>query len=141
RGFFVFTMYTLLFTVLFCGLAYSLAFYKGAIEKARAEQELTLARRIQRSFLLTQFPAMARLEVYAANVSSKQVSGDFYDVLPAGERAFLLAIADVAGKGVPAALLTSMLQASLRTQAMTRTSVADILTTINQLVYRSTSVH
>jgi sigma-B regulation protein RsbU (phosphoserine phosphatase) len=141
RGFFIFTMYTLLFTLLFCGLAYSMAFYKGAIEKARAEQELNLARRIQRSFLLTQFPEMARLEVHAANISSKEVSGDFYDVLPAGERAFLLAIADVAGKGVPAALLTSMLQASLRTQAMTRTSVGEILATINHLVYRSTSVH
>jgi hypothetical protein len=43
RGFFVFTMYTLLFTVLFCGLAYSMAFYKGAIEKARAEQDLNSA--------------------------------------------------------------------------------------------------
>jgi sigma-B regulation protein RsbU (phosphoserine phosphatase) len=84
---------------------------------------------------------MPRLEVHAVNVSSKEVSGDFYDVVPAGERAFLLAIADVAGKGVPAALLSSMLQASLRTQAHTHASVATILENINSLVYRSTAVN
>jgi sigma-B regulation protein RsbU (phosphoserine phosphatase) len=54
---------------------------------------------------------------------------------------FLLAIADVAGKGVPAALLSSMLQASLRTQAHQVPSAAAILGNINTLVYRSTSVH
>jgi len=133
-------MFTLIFTVLFGGLTYAIRFYRQSIEKARAEQELHLARRIQRSFLLSQFPEMPRLEVHAVNVSSKQVSGDFYDVVPAGERAFLLAIADVAGKGVPAALLSSMLQASLRTQANSTASVAAILRNINSLVYRSTAV-
>src|SRR2546428_674202 len=84
---------------------------------------------------------LPRLEDHAITVSSKQVSGDFYDVVPAGPDAFLLAIADVAGKGVPAALLSSMLQASLRTQAGAIPSVAAILKNINTLVYRSTAVH
>src|SRR5207247_1772672 len=52
----------------------------------------------------------------------------------------LLAIADVAGKGVPAALLSSMLQASLRTQAHDGHAVSDMLRKINALVYRSTTV-
>ena len=68
------------------------------------------------------------------------MSGDFYDVVVAGEDSYLLAIADVAGKGVPAALLSSMLQASLRTQAMTSSGVGDVLSNINTLVYRSTAV-
>jgi serine phosphatase RsbU (regulator of sigma subunit) len=133
-------MFALLFTALFTGLAYASHFYRQALERARADQELNMARRIQRSFLLSQFPAMPRLEVHAVNVSSKEVSGDFYDVVPAGGDAFLIAIADVAGKGVPAALLSSMLQASLRTQANTVPSVAAILRNINTLVYRSTAV-
>ena len=134
-------MFTVIFTALFMGIFSSLAFYRRSIEHAKSEQELHLARRIQRSFLLSQFPEMPRLEVHAVNVSSKQVSGDFYDVVPAGENAFLIAIADVAGKGVPAALLSSMLQASLRTQAASQPSVAAILASINTLVYRSTAVH
>jgi sigma-B regulation protein RsbU (phosphoserine phosphatase) len=68
------------------------------------------------------------------NVSSKEVSGDFYDVVPVGETGFLLCIADVSGKGVPAALLGSMLQASLRTQAPARADVGTIVTAINRLV-------
>jgi serine phosphatase RsbU (regulator of sigma subunit) len=134
-------MFALLFSSLGVGIAYAIVFYRQSLERARAEQELHMARRIQRSFLLSQFPEMPRLDVHALNVSSRQVSGDFYDVVPAGENAFLLAIADVAGKGVPAALMTSMLQASLRTQANTVGSTAEILRNINALVYRSTSVH
>lgn len=132
-------MFSLLFTVLGTSLAYAIRSYRQAIERARAEQEMAMARRIQRGFLLSQFPAMPRLEVHALNVSSREVSGDFYDVVPAGDDAFLLAIADVAGKGVPAALLSSMLQASLRTQANTVRSTAQIVGTINVMIERSTA--
>ena len=126
--------FTLLFSALFVGLSYAYHFYKDSLARARAEEELSLARRIQRSFLLSQFPARPGVEVHALNVSSKQVSGDFYDVVPAGERAFLLCVADVSGKGVPAALLGSMLQASLRTQAPIATSVGAMVTNVNRLL-------
>jgi len=133
-------MFTLLFTALFMGVGTATVYYRKSLERIKAEEELNLARRIQRSFLISQFPDMPRLEVHAVNVSSKQVSGDFYDVVPAGANALLLAIADVAGKAVPAALLSSMLQASLRTQARAIPSVASILDNINALVYRGTAV-
>jgi hypothetical protein len=141
RAILLLAMFTLIFCSLIMGLVSAVTFYREAIDKTKAEEELHLARRIQRSFLLTSFPRRPRFEVHAVNLSSKQVSGDFYDVVPAGDRACLLAIADVAGKGVPAALLSSMLQASLRTQALREPSVAAILENINTLVYRSTSVH
>jgi len=132
-------MFGLIFSVLVTAIVYSLIFYRQALERARSDQELNMARRIQRGFLLSQFPAMPRLEVHAINVSSREVSGDFYDVVPAGDGSFLLAIADVSGKGVPAALLSSMLQASLRTQATSVTSVAEILRNVNRLVNGSAS--
>jgi sigma-B regulation protein RsbU (phosphoserine phosphatase) len=134
-------MFSLIFAALFMGIVFARIYFVRALDRARADEELNLARRIQRSFLISQFPLMPRLEVHAINVSSRQVSGDFYDVVAAGENAFLIAIADVAGKGVPAALMSSMLQASLRTQAGNETSVAAILRNINSLVYRSTAVH
>jgi sigma-B regulation protein RsbU (phosphoserine phosphatase) len=139
RNLVVALMFNVIFTALFIGIASAISFYKDSLERAKSEQELSLARRIQRSFLLSSFPSMPKLEVHAENISSKQVSGDFYDVVPAGGDAFLVAIADVAGKGVPAALLSSMLQASLRTQAPTTRSTAEILRNINALVYRSTA--
>jgi sigma-B regulation protein RsbU (phosphoserine phosphatase) len=82
---------------------------------------------------------MERLDVHAVNTPSRQVGGDYYDVVSPAGGGRLVAIADVSGKGVPAALLTSMLQASLRTQAENTVSVGEILTGINALVYRSTS--
>lgn len=110
-------------------------------QAARLEEELRLAQQIQRSFLMTEFPPLPQFDVHAVALPSKQVGGDFYDLVPTGDGGFVFAIADVAGKGVPAALLSSMLQASLRTQAASITSVAEILRNINALVYRGTQIH
>jgi sigma-B regulation protein RsbU (phosphoserine phosphatase) len=111
------------------------------VQVVRIEEELRLARQIQRSFLHTEFPSIPRFDVHALNIPSKEVGGDFYDLVPGHDGVFLFAIADVAGKGVPAALLSSMLQASLRTQAGSIVSVGEILRNINSLVYRATAVH
>ena len=127
-------MFAVLFCALFMGIGMAMSFYRESLESAKAEQELHLARRIQRSFLLSNFPQRPRLEIHAVNLSSRQVSGDFYDVVPVGDDGVLIAIADVSGKGVPAALLSSMLQASVRTQAAAGPSVAAMIEKINTLV-------
>jgi serine phosphatase RsbU (regulator of sigma subunit) len=112
---------------------------RDRVSVARFEEELNLARQIQRTSLLSVFPELQGLEVHAVFRPSKHVGGDFYDVVDAGDGTFLIAIADVSGKGVPAALLSSMLQASLRTQAATA-GLGDILRSINTLLYRSSSI-
>lgn len=132
-------VYCLLFGTLMMGVSLALAYHKESVERAGSERELQLARRIQRSFLLSEFPRRSRIEVHAVNVSSKEVSGDFYDVVPAGDEDVLLAIADVSGKGVPAALLSSMLQASVRTQAGVVGSPAAMLRAINTLACQRVS--
>jgi len=132
-------VWSLLFGVMFVGVALSVRFYKKAMERAGSERELQLARRIQRSFLLSEFPRRPRIEVHAENISSREVSGDFYDVVTPNDSEILLAIADVSGKGVPAALLSSMLQASLRTQAGAVASPAAIMRTMNSLACQRTS--
>ncbi len=108
---------------------------------ARVEQELALAQRIQRASLLSEFPTLPRCEVHAFYIPSKEVGGDFYDVVGTGDGAHLVAIADVSGKGVPAALLSAMLQASLRTQATSVRAPAEILHNINTLLYHSTDLN
>lgn len=114
---------------------------RDRVQVARLEEELRLARQIQRSFLVSEFPEASRFEVHALNISSKEVGGDLYDLVTTADGGLVLAVADVAGKGVPAALLSSMLQASLRTQAASIASVSEILRNINALVYRGTAVH
>jgi hypothetical protein len=132
-------LWSLMFGVMFVGLGLTVRFYRKAVERAGSDRELALARRIQRSFLLSEFPRRQRLECHAVNLSSKEVSGDFYDVVTPNDEEILLAIADVSGKGVPAALLSSMLQASLRTQAGAVSSPASMMTTMNSLACQRTS--
>ncbi|MFN8588822.1 MAG: PP2C family protein-serine/threonine phosphatase [Candidatus Eisenbacteria bacterium] len=133
RGVLLILVYSLLFGALFLGTSLAINYHRAAMERAGSERELQLARRIQRSFLLSQFPARPRVEVFATNLSSREASGDFYDVVAPDDDRLLLAVADVSGKGVPAALLASMLQASLRTQADGRLSPAGMMTTFNRL--------
>ena len=113
---------------------------RDRVAVARFEEEMNLARQIQRASLLSVFPELPGLEVHAVSQPSKHVGGDFYDVVDAGDGTFLIAIADVSGKGVPAALLSSMLQASLRTQATSSMGLGDILRSINTLLFRSSSI-
>ncbi len=139
RGIVLSLTYSLLFGTGFMAIALAINFYRRAMEHAGSERELQLARRIQRSFLLSEFPRRSRVEVHAVNVSSKQVSGDVYDVIAPNDAEILLAIADVSGKGVPAAILSSMLQASLRTQAGAVASPAAMMSTINALACQRAS--
>jgi serine phosphatase RsbU (regulator of sigma subunit) len=114
---------------------------RDRVQVARLEEELSLARDIQQKSLLSHFPPMPRCEVHALYVPSRHVGGDFYDVVEADDGSYLVAIADVSGKGMPAALLSAMLQASLRTQAGTVRRLSDILCNINSLLYQRTESH
>lgn len=108
---------------------------------ARLEEELALAQKIQQTFLQNEIPALPRCEVHAVNLPSRQVGGDYYDIVMCEDGSFFVAIADVAGKGVPAALKSSMLQAGLRALSRREHSVAAVLHGLNALIYRSSAVH
>ncbi|PSQ93452.1 MAG: protein serine phosphatase [Bacteroidetes bacterium SW_4_67_19] len=88
------------------------------IEKERLEQEIALARQAQQRLLPQQLPAANGVELAARTVPSREVGGDYYDVLSLPGRAddeserLLLAIADVTGKGVAASLLMANVQAA-----------------------------
>lgn len=107
--------------------------YTESVRRAALEEELTLARQIQRGYLPRSFPRWDNLEVFGLNQSSKQVGGDYFDVMDV-DGGVLAAVADVSGKGVPAALVMSMMQASLRTQAGEKRAVTDMLERINRLM-------
>lgn len=82
-------------------------------ERQRLEQELTIARQIQQALLphgLKDFPHLA---VTGVHYPCHEVGGDYFDVFPVGENRVAFLIADVSGKGLGAALLTTMLQGAL----------------------------
>jgi phosphoserine phosphatase RsbU/P len=100
------------------------------------KRDLEIARDIQQWLLPAKPPQVRGLEIAFAARPANTVAGDFYDVFarPAtnsGEPHFLLAVADVAGKSIPAALLMATFQASLKTLSETSCSLADLVKGMN----------
>ncbi len=112
--------------------------YRDSLTKRLLEEELAVARRIQRQFTPTRLPNTPRFGISAHAAPSKQVGGDYFDMLDLGAGSYLVAIADVAGKGVPAALLASMVQAAIRTQAPDGKPLGVMMGRLNRLVHEAT---
>jgi phosphoserine phosphatase RsbU/P len=88
--------------------------HAGAVRLEIQEEELQRAREIQESLLPKEIPQLSGFEITTAWQPARAVGGDYFDVLKLGDNRLALCIADVSGKGVPAALLMANLQASLR---------------------------
>jgi len=82
-------------------------------ERQRLEQEIDIARGIQQALLPRNFPDHPHFAVTGVNFPCLSVGGDYFDVFPLGEGRTAFLIADVSGKGLGAALLTTMLQGAL----------------------------
>jgi phosphoserine phosphatase RsbU/P len=110
--------------------------HKEALEKERIERELELAATIQRQILPRDLPSVAGVTIAARNVPTRQVGGDYFDVFPlsGGRLAFL--VADVSGKGVPAALLVSTVHAAVHLQIDEARTISDLVKRIDRHLQR-----
>ena len=112
--------------------------FEDSLERKRLEEELELARKIQMGLLPKDFPKLNNFEVYGLNISSKQVGGDYFDVLKINETQYIIAIADVSGKGVPASLLMSNVQASLLALSTEVSDFSKLVYKVNNIIYANT---
>ena len=112
--------------------------FKEAIEKQRLEDELAIARDIQKGLLPNVLPSMPGLDIAATNISSTVVGGDYYDVIPVPDGRHVIAIGDVSGKGYPAALLMANLQATIRALVPTGLGLAELTARVNDLMCDNT---
>ena len=103
----------------------------------RQERDIEEALRIQRGLLPLEVPQAAGYEIGATWRPARVVGGDYYDVLPLDEKTLAVCIADVAGKGLPAALLMSNLQAAVRGLAANAITPERLCTQINDLMCRN----
>lgn len=106
-------------------------------ERARLESELDVARRIQARLLPSHPPDVAGLEIAGHTESAREIGGDYYDHIPVGGDRVLMVIADVSGKGVPAALLMSAFRASLMSQDAAVTDPSGVASRLNNFLHRS----
>ncbi len=112
--------------------------FEETLEKQRLEEELKIAREIQQGLLPKNLPVVQNYQFAARTISSKQVGGDYYDFVKLDNDRYLLVIADVSGKGTPAAMLMSNLQATIRAIAPLEIAIEDATARVNNLIYDNT---
>ena len=110
--------------------------HKIELEKQRIEQELESARFIQQSFMPDALPnsKSKAFSIDAKSIAAASVGGDFYDFVEFENNKFGVAVGDVTGKGVPAALYMARLVSDLRQQTQSYKSPAEIINSLNNML-------
>ena len=112
-----------------------------ALANDRLKRELETARAIQVRLLPTSEPVVTGFQVVGASIPSREIGGDYFDFLAQADDEIGIAIGDVSGKGMPAALLMSNLQASLHGQVLHPGTVSGVVERVNDLMVKSTDPH
>ncbi|MCP5062737.1 MAG: PP2C family protein-serine/threonine phosphatase [Ignavibacteriae bacterium] len=111
--------------------------HQEALEKETIEKELAVAGDIQKKILPESLPTIEGYDLAGFNVPSKEVGGDYYNVIKLKDGRYALIIADVAGKGVPAALLVSTLDAALHAFLGMQIPLDEMAKKINTIIFKS----
>jgi phosphoserine phosphatase RsbU/P len=127
-----------------CAEQFALTVENGRLNERVLEQEsvrrdIALATEVQRRLLPDSSPQTAATSLGAFTLAARNVGGDYYDFLPMGEHSIGIALADVAGKGIAAALIMAVVQASLRIIASeNNVSLPELAAKMNRFLHRST---
>lgn len=111
-------------------------------ERERIGAELNVAKQIQASMLPSIFPAFpdrSEFDIFATMNPAKEVGGDFYDFFMVDESHLAIVIADVSGKGVPAALFMVIAKTLLKDHTDSSSDLGDVFTTVNQMLCEANS--
>jgi serine phosphatase RsbU (regulator of sigma subunit) len=107
---------------------------KTLAESKKREQELALAQETQESLLPHSLPCFASYRIHAFNNPTRYVGGDFYDFMQLISGEWMGVLADVSGKGMPAALLSSMVLGALNMEFRAGTEAPEVLNRVNRLL-------
>jgi len=108
------------------------------LQQEAFRKELEIASDVQQFLFPEKLPQTERLKVEASYLPHDMIGGDYYDYIPINKNQFLLCVADVSGKGIPAALMMSNFQASLRTLLRQTPNLRDIVEALNYQVLENT---
>lgn len=107
------------------------------LEEEAIRKELEIAKNVQSFLFPADLPDGVRLKVEASYLPHHTVGGDYYDYIPINKNQFLVCIADVSGKGIPAALMMSNFQASLHTMLRHTSNLTEIVEALNYQIHES----
>jgi sigma-B regulation protein RsbU (phosphoserine phosphatase) len=113
--------------------------HEEAVQRERIRRDLELATRVQNSFLPSSLPRVPGYEFYARYQPAQAVGGDYYDFIPLPQGRWAVAVGDVAGKGVSAALLMAKLSSDTRFCFLSEPDPAQALGKLNSQLFPFTS--
>lgn len=108
------------------------------LEQEALRKELEIASDVQQFLFPERLPNTDKLKIEASYLPHDRIGGDYYDYIPINKNQFLICVADVSGKGIPAALMMSNFQASLRTLVRLTPNLTDIIEALNFQVLENT---
>ena len=109
------------------------------VEQEKLQRDLALAAEVQRRLLPERPPELSMATLAAVSLPARSVGGDYFDFIDVGDKRIGIALADVSGKGVAAALIMSSVQASLRILSSdTDISLPQLVTKMNRFLHNST---
>jgi serine phosphatase RsbU (regulator of sigma subunit)/pSer/pThr/pTyr-binding forkhead associated (FHA) protein len=114
-------------------------FHEDQVAQERQKRDLELAYQVQLSFLPQQLPEVPGYEFFAHYEPALEVGGDYYGFVPLGGDRLAITVGDVAGKGIPAALLMAKLSSDARFCLLTTPDASRAVTGLNNLLYTHTS--
>jgi sigma-B regulation protein RsbU (phosphoserine phosphatase) len=109
--------------------------YRQLTEKKQLDRDIEVAREIQRILLPSAAPQIRGFHCAAVNIPAQQVSGDYFDFIQIDPQRWGVAVADVSGKGIPAAIIMAMCRSVLRSKAPGNASPAQVLREVNRQLY------
>jgi sigma-B regulation protein RsbU (phosphoserine phosphatase) len=111
-------------------------------KRQRLENEISIAREVQNQLFPQKLPVVPGVEMEAICKAARSVSGDYYDFIQLSPTHLVIAVADISGKGISAALLMASLQAALRSQMLAEgsesMSTAELVSRLNKHLVRNT---
>jgi len=110
---------------------------QASLEHERVNRELHIAANIQQMIIPKVLPVVSGYEIVADAFPCTGIGGDFYDMFSLKENLYAIVIADVSGKGIPAALLVSTLHASLHAYIQTDMNLQTLVSKLNATVYQN----
>ena len=115
----------------------SLQNIQNELERERMAKELEIAHQVQLNLLPKTSPEMAGVRIAGACIPAREVGGDYFDFIVLGPKKLGIAIGDVSGKGLPAAIYMTLTKGVLQSEAAGRISPKQVLTQVNKLIYQS----
>lgn len=107
------------------------------LEQEAIRKEMEIARQVQQFLFPKEMPDEEGLRMLATYLPHYSVGGDYYDFIPLSSGQFILCVADVSGKGIPAALLMSNFQAALRALVRKTSDLKEIIRELNYQIFQS----